>query len=289
MPATPTSLADYLAAVAQKATLSATDKGVIAISLKTLLTRLRAEFDKYDVSRLEAFGAFTRDTSLPPAMDRESDVDVMAVFTEAGRKPAYFIEKLKQVALLHYPRPSIAHRGHSLYIELLHTRFDLVPALDSLRGLQIPDKRGDGWQPCEDGGKALRQKDAQNAGLILPLLRLAKYWNARNEHPLDAFALEQRIAAHSFAMAPKNLKAYFFDFMRGLSTLPLADVAKAERVRALRRALDDIDRTAQGGDMLGAVAKMEAILPLPLPLPPAAAARTAAGTDNPFLRRPPPG
>lgn len=277
MVATPLSIADHLTAVAQKATLSTTDKGVIQLSLKNLLTRLRAEFDKYDVPRIELFGAFARDASLPHAMDKESDVDVMLVFSERGPKPAYFVEKLMRVALLHYPRPTIVQNGTTLYIELLHTRFDLVPAQESLRGMQIPVKGGDGWQltdPAEDE-RVLKQKDAQNAGLVLPLLHLAKYWNARNDHPFDAYDLEKRVIAHSFAMAPRNLKAYFFDFMRSLHASPAEGAAKAELLRGLRRTLDEVDRIAQAGDVFEAVARMEAMLPLP---------KTPGG--NPFLRRP---
>lgn len=271
------SLADHLAAVAQKAALSATDKGVINVSLKTLLTRLRAEFDAYDVSRIELFGAFTRDTSLPHVLDKESDVDVMVVFKEMGQKPGYYVEKLKRVAELHYPRTAIVQNGTTLYIELLHTRFDLVPALESLRGMQVPVKGGDAWQTTEPAAdaRALAQKDTQNAGLILPLVRLAKYWNARNGHPLDAYDLERRIVTHSFAMAPKNLKAYFFDFMRSLHVSPAAGIARAEAVRGMRKALDEIDRIAQAGDLFEAVARMEQMLPLP--------ASPAGG--NPFLRR----
>jgi predicted nucleotidyltransferase len=277
MVATSLSLADHLNAVAQKAVLSANDRGVINISLKTLLTRLRAEFDKYEMTRTELFGAFTRDTSLPHALDKESDVDVMVVFNDMGNKPGHFVEKLKHFAELHYPRTAVVRTGTSIYIELLHTRFDLVPAKDSLRGLQIPVKGGDAWQVSDvaDAAKSLQQKDAQNAGLILPLVRLAKYWNARNDHPVDPFALEQRIVAHSFTMAPKNIKAYFFDFMRSL-TVPLTDPVKAEKVRVLRKSLDEIDKIAQSGDLFEALARMQALLPLPA---------TAPSGTNPFLRR----
>jgi predicted nucleotidyltransferase len=260
-------VAEHLQAVAQKATLTSVDRGVISTSLKTLLMRLGAEFDRYTVTRTGVFGSFARDTKLPPAMDAQADVDVLAVFTERGKKPEFFLQKLKEFAELHYPRTAIVSTPATLRIELLHTRFELVPALEGIRGLQIPMKGVPGtWQASdpEEFAKALQAKDKNHQGLILPLVRLVKYWNALNQHPFDPFALEQRILAQSFTFAPKNLKGFFFDFMRGLHTAGVPSVATLERMRQMRKALDEIDKLQQAGQLHEALMRIESFLPLPL-------------------------
>lgn len=262
----PLTVADHLSAVAQKAVVSNIDKGVINTSVNILTTRLSAEFDKYVVAKTGLFGSFTRDTMLPSSMNPRSDVDIMVVFLERGQKPQIFIEKLKKFAELHYPKSAIVCGPSTISLELRHMRFELIPVIDSLSGLQIPTKGPvSSWQSSNPGefDKSLKDKDKANQGLILPVIRLAKYWNALNQYPFDAFDIEKRIIAHSFALSSKNIKAYFFDFMRGLNAGPLFDAGRSERVRQLRKTLDEIDRLVLADQQLEAVMKMDEFLPLP--------------------------
>ena len=258
-------VAEHLAVLAQKATLSNVDKGLINVPLKTLMTRIGAEFDRYVVTRSEVFGAFARDTRLPQAMDPQSDVDLMVVFRERGHPPAHYISQLRQFAELHYPRVSIHSDGQSLYLQLLQARFELVPAHESVSGVQIPVKGGGFWvrtDPAEDI-RQLLEKDKLHNGLLLPVIRLAKYWNARAGHPFPSWDIEHRAVAHRFAFVPRNLKAYWFDFMRSLHASPAMAPAKTESIRQMRRALDEIDQLTLASKTHDALTKIEALLPLP--------------------------
>lgn len=258
-------VAEHLAMLAQKAILSNVDKSLVNVPLKTLMTRIGAEFDRYVVTRSEVFGAFARDTRLPTAMDPESDVDVLVVFRERGQAPAHYIAQLREFAELHYPKISISTDGHALYLKLLQARFELVPAHDSIAGVQIPARDGSGWVRTDPVAalRELQEKDKQHQGLLLPVIRLAKYWNARAGHPIASWELEQRAVAHRFSFTPKNLKAYWFDFMRTLHTPHTMAPAQAERIRQMRRTLDEIDQLTLANKPHEALAKIEALLPLP--------------------------
>lgn len=259
-------VAEHLAAVVRRAVVSNVDKGVMNVSLKTLMTRIGAEFDRFVVTRTAVFGSFTRDTLLPAAIDPETDVDVLVVFRERGQKPAVYIEKLRQFAALHYPSSAIISGNGTLHLKLVHARVELVPALEGINGLQIPGKGPlPAWVATdpEAAARELREKNAAHQGLILPLVRLARYWNALNDYPFASFELEQRVVGHRFAFVAKNLKAYFFDFMRSLPAAVTAGSVKAERIRVMRRTLEEIDQLLLGGKPEAALAKMEALLPFP--------------------------
>lgn len=259
-------VAEHLAIVARQAIISNVDKGLINVPLKTLMTRIGAEFDRYTVLRSEIFGSFMRDTRLPPAMDPRSDVDLLVIFRERGQAPAHYIRLLQQFAELHYPKSAIVVTPASLTLQFLQGRIELVPGFDSIRGVQIPVAGPvPGWQLTDPAGaaKALADKDKASDGLLLPVIRLAKYWNARNGYLYSGWELEQMVLAHRFAFAAKNLKAYFFDFLRSLVATPALGVAKGEKLRAMRRLLDEIDQLLLAGKLAQAEAKAEELLPFP--------------------------
>lgn len=257
-------VAEHLALVAQKAIISNVDKGMAAMPIKTLMTRIEAEFDRFVVARCEVAGSWERDTSLPAAMDPEEDIDVLVVFRERGHLPDHYLKLLHDFAQLHYPKSAIERLEGGLRLKLLQSRLRLVPAHESLTGMQIPGG-GRSWVRI-DPAAALQQlstKDAQHEGLILPVVRLTKYWNVRNGRVFGAWELEQKVLGHRFAYVGKNLKAYWFDFMRSLIVDPTASPARAEAVRQARRDLDEIDKWLQGGQAAEAKARIEQMLPIP--------------------------
>lgn len=260
-------VAEHLALVAQKAVISNVDKTMVALPLKTLQMRLEAEFDRFVVSRSEVAGAWARDTALPAAMDPDEDIDMLVIFRERGHLPDHYLQQLHQFALLHYPKSAIEFANGVLRLKLLQTRIRLVPAHESLNGMQIPASATT-WVRI-DPAEAVRQlaeKDRQHEGLVMPALRLAKYWNVRNGRVFGNWELEQKVLAHRFAFVAKNLKAYWFDFMRSLMVDATATPVKAEAVRQMRRDLDELDKLLQAGKTAEAKARIEAMLPIPAKL-----------------------
>ncbi|MES2919311.1 MAG: hypothetical protein V4729_11940 [Pseudomonadota bacterium] len=255
---------EHLALVAQKAIISNVDKGMAALPIKTLMTRIGAEFDRFVVARCEVAGAWARDTALPVAMDPAQDIDVLVVFRERGHLPAHYLALLHGFVQLHYPPSAIEYQDGCLRLKLLQVRLRLVPAHESLTGMQIPGG-GRSWVRI-DPAAALQQltsRDAQHGGLILPVVRLARYWNVRNGRVFAGWALEQKVLGHRFGYVGKNLKAYWFDFMRALIVEPAASPARAEAVRKMRRDLDEIDQLSLAGKAADATARIEQMLPIP--------------------------
>lgn len=260
-----TGVADHLEAVAKRLVIPSVDKGLVNVSLKTLTTRLGAEFDRFVVTRTEVIGSFARDTRLPSAVDPRADVDVAVVFRERGQAPAHYLAQIRRVLELHYPKTAIMGAGDRLFLRSLQGTVELLPALDSINGLQVPAPAGGGaWVLCQpdEEARTLQEKDRASGGLVLPLVRLVRYWNAHAGYPFAGFELEQRVLKHRFAFSARHLKGYFFDFMRSLHGAGLAP-AGAEQVRALRRALDEIDRLLLANQPGEALARIEALLPFP--------------------------
>lgn len=257
-------VAEHLALVAQKAIIPNVDKTMVELPLKTLKLRIEAEFDRFVVSRSEVAGAWARGTSLPAAMDPEEDINLLVVFRERGHMPAHYLEQLHQFAQLHYPRSAIEFANGGLRLKLLQGRVRLVPAHESVTGMQIPASATT-WVRIEPAefARQLADKDRQHEGLVLPVLRLAKYWNVRNGRVFSSWELEQKVVAHRFAFVAKNLKAYWFDFMRSLMVDATASPAGAEAVRQMRRDLDELDRLQREGKTAEAAARIEQMLPIP--------------------------
>lgn len=264
---TPPGVGEHLALVAEKAIVPKVDRSMVSFAIKTLVQRLEAEFDRFTLTRAEVAGAWTRETSLPQAMDPNDDIDVLVVFRERGHLVEHYLNLLRHFAELHYPRSAIESEGTVLRIKLLPARVRLVPAHESITGLQIPGY-GNSWIRIDPAAAAqeLAAKDKQHEGLLLPVVRLAKYWNVRNGMPFGSWDLEQKALAHRFAFVPKNIKAYWFDFMRSLIVDAATAPAKAETVRQMRRDLDELDRLVQAGKVEEAKARIEAMLPIPAKL-----------------------
>lgn len=257
-------VAEHLDAVAKRVLISPVDKGMVNVSLKSLLVRLGAEFDRFVVTRTALFGSFVRDTRLPAAIDPRTDVDVLVIFRERGQKPEHYLAQIRQVLERHYPKVAIVQNGDRLVLQGLQGRIELVPGLDSINGVQIPGKNA-AWQMCnpDEELRELQEKDKASGGLVLPLVRLVRYWNALNDYPFDSFEIEQRVLRHRFAFSAKSLKGYFFDFMRGLHVVAGISPIKAEKLRAMRRTLDEIDQLLLANQPREALEKIERLLPYP--------------------------
>lgn len=209
------SVNSHLTSLASELVLSQDEKSSVATSLGSLQSKLNAWFGS-NVSEHFQFGSSTRGTILPRKADSRSDIDYMVVFdtSDGQKKPQAYLNRLKKFVEEKYPSSSIKQSHPTIVLSLNHINFELVPAINSV-GYQIPSPASS-WSEWmhtypATANKSLQDKNKAENYQIKPLVRLIKYWNARNGYPFASYALEQEIVSMSFWM-DSLLKEYFYSF-----------------------------------------------------------------------------
>lgn len=262
----------YLLALSAAAVIRDREKGSIQRSISGLEERLDQYFEG-EVRDRFLFGSYTRGTILPRSMDRRSDIDYMVVFKDSSSRPQTYLDRLRRFVNTYYTRSEIVQSNPTITLSLNHIKFELVPAIETWwHGLRIPAKRRDmnDWIATNpnDFNEALVSSNKSNNNLIKPMIRLVKYWNARNKFPFPSFELEKQLADKSYFgvggfFKHGQLKDYFFDAMRSL------DYSRGDakyKIDAVHRAHDLVDQ-AESLLSRGQDDQSEKIIRRLLPLP----------------------
>ncbi|AFM26125.1 SMODS domain-containing nucleotidyltransferase [Desulfomonile tiedjei] len=211
------SVNSYLTDLASDLVLSAAEKASIATSIATLKTRLDSHFGSQVTGHFQ-FGSSTRGTILPRKADNNSDIDYMVVFASSpgsAKKPQTYLTNLKTFVEAKYSTSERAQSHPTIVLSLNHISFELVPALSNLFGYQIPSPASSWteWMSTDPSrtNKDLQDKNINNNSQIKPLVRLVKYWNAKNAHPFNSFSIEKAIIDTLFYSC-SSLKDYFYHF-----------------------------------------------------------------------------
>jgi hypothetical protein len=88
-----------------------------------------------------------------------------------------------------------------------------------------------------------------------------KYWNAKAGYPFESYSLEQKVAAHSFILAPNNLGAYFCEFMNSLDLGLLAPQWKTDKIERARTVVAQAKQYQRSGDETRAASSVKQIIP----------------------------
>ncbi len=191
-----------LARIADAAIMRDDEKASVARSVETLKGRIKAHFAG-QVADCFVFGSYSRGTNLTRAMDENSDVDVMVVFSDGSSQPQTYLDRLRRFAQACYSTSEIEQSSPTIVLSLNHIRFELVPAINNWGSLKIPAKASDlaNWQETDPHGfteKLTAANKARNS-LIKPLARVMKYWNARAGHPFESYALEKVVVEQDYS------------------------------------------------------------------------------------------
>lgn len=235
------SVLSYLDGRASNAVLSTNETESIARSVGALSTRLNNFFSN-SIANDFRFGSSTRGTILPRRMDEHSDIDYMVVFAESGFTPQTYLDRLRKFVNAYYSSSEIYQSSPTIVLELNHIKFELVPALTRWpSGYNIPNGTSD-WQPTNpnDFNDSLTKKNNSEKSLIKPTIRLAKYWNAKNDYVFDSYGFEKWIVDRLF-YGCTNLKEYLFTTFDGLST----NIDTQWRKDRVQRAKDIIAKVRQ--------------------------------------------
>lgn len=218
----------YLTNLAKKLKLEDGEKAKIEVSISNLKQKLWALFQNKLVD-IKIFGSYDRETVLPFSIDSTADVDVLIIFKENEFQPKTYLNQLRNFGERTYPRSDIFPEHPTIVIELGHTRFELVPSYvnESFwngKELKIPAAPSQEvkWISTDPLGfqEKLLKKDKEENGLIIPLIRLIKYWNVINGKVFGSYALESFVIGRSYPC--KNLKEYFYELIKDLSDKEMA-------------------------------------------------------------------
>jgi len=241
-------VSSYLDYIASNAQLSTEEQTGIRTSVTTLCQRLMGQLGQ-EVSQQVIFGSYSRGTILPRKMDENSDIDYMIIFKDGSFRPQTYLDKLRRFVEGSYSQSEIKQSSPTIQLMLNHICFELVPATQSpLYGLYIPNKQNgtDSWMPTDPHGlnQKLIQKNQTHGNMIIPLVRLVKYWNAVNGKVFDSFDLEKKIIDFQFSnygvWGYPDLETYFFQFMSTLQVSWIDPQWKQQKVQRLRSKLSDI-------------------------------------------------
>lgn len=255
----------YLRQLATQSQVDPQERRGIETSIATLTKRLAEEFERGVITKNVVFGSYARNTMLPRWMDQNSDVDFMVVFSDRGLQPQAYLDRLKRFTERRYPRSPRYQDHPTVALDMNHIRVELVPATESSwDGIQIPAKgtvfKWIATRPHEFS-QNLDRVDQYRKELIRPLIRIAKYWNARAGYVFESYDLEHKVVAHSFAWVPETLEAYFYSFMQGLDVSYFDAQWRKDRIASLKQALAEVQTLKAQLNSGGAVHRLAKLLP----------------------------
>jgi hypothetical protein len=122
-------------------------------------------------------------------------------------------------------------------LSLNHIKFELVPALANVGNtyqIPAPAKSYSEWiyTTPKEIDDALTKLNNDNKSLIKPMIRLLKYWNAKNGYVYYSFPLEKWVVSLSFSGCT-TLRDYLFS---AFDRLTLSDTAAQSHKDKLARA-----------------------------------------------------
>jgi hypothetical protein len=253
------SVLTYLQQQSSAAVLSSAERDSISLSIYTLSSRLTAHFGS-DITEHFKFGSFTRDTILPRAMDDHSDIDYMVVFADSGYKPQTYLDRLRRFVEAKYSRSEIYQSSPTIVLNLNHIKFELVPATKGFIGYQIPSGL-DAWEYSDPKGfnQTLSDKNKAEGYHLKPVIRLAKYWNAKNGYVYSSFEFEKWMAEQYYFLS-YNQRDYLFDVFTKLTT-PTDTQWRREKVERAKRIVAEVKRLEGAGMPYTAEAEVKKLIP----------------------------
>ena len=257
----------YADSLSSNLVLSESDKQNIRTSISTLRSKLNFYFN--DIEVMFEFGSYTRGTILPRKVDRNSDIDFMIVFkNDDSFKPQTYLSRLKKFAEKYYHSSEIFQSTPTIVLSLNHIKFELVPAysLTTLwsKSYYIPAPRNNSeeWIQTKPNefNELLTKKNVNEKGNIKPMIRLAKYWNAEQNHVFLSYSMEEYIVNHIYSYYTKTIFDYFAEFVLSLSTNSLSQTSRTKVESLQKRITEIINLKAQGHENI-AEEKLKKILP----------------------------
>lgn len=181
----------YLVSLASQLIITSNERSIIDNHIDVLADKVSYYFGNSEIKSKFAFGSYTRKTLMPRKADTHSDVDYMIVFNNPNLSPRTYLDKLRGFAGAKYPSSDIYPSFPTVVLELSKIIIELVPAIENIYGYQIPSSENNynSWiytYPNSFNAN-VTNKNKNNNKMIRPLIRLMKYWNAKNEYVFSSY------------------------------------------------------------------------------------------------------
>lgn len=212
------SVLTYIENLEKQLRLSEDEKNNIEISINNLKTKIKSWFAD-DLSEILVFGSYKRNTNLCRKADSQSDVDIMIVFKDLGRKPQTYIDRIKKFMEAKYKTSEIYQSNPCAILELQHIKFELTPAVWCYNNTyKIPDKASSysDWiytQPFYLDELSKKQNHIQ----YKQISRLVKYWNCLNKKYFASYELEKIVLNTTLYCYTQNLKDNLFEVLNSIN------------------------------------------------------------------------
>ncbi len=257
----------YLNKLAKQLYIDNSLRDVINNSVDVLKGKIWAEY-RERINSVEVFGSYDRGTDLPQSIDEKSDVDILVIFKSNNVQPATLLKQLYQFADNSYSRSDVLTDHPTVVIEMTKVRFEVVPAYiensiwngDELK-IPAPRNKELKWIKTEPQRlkEKLEEKNSEENQFITPLIKLIKYFNARQGRPYDSYLIEHHAIACNYYRG--TLKDYFFKFIESLRTGD-ADEEQKKFIAELQLRRNNL-MTLQKGNMSNyAILELQKFLPL---------------------------
>lgn len=234
------SINSHLSNTASQIIITNTERSAIDANIDSLRNKLAAYFNQNQIKERFAFGSYTRKTLMPRKADIKSDVDYMVVFDTSSSTytPATYLRWLREFAVAKYATSEIYPSHPTVVLELSRIKIELVPAIKSaLDDYQIPalSSSYSSWLTTHPNAfnSQVSSKNTNEKSLIRPMIRLMKYWNAKNGYPYSSYSLEQLIVNQIYYFC-NNLWDYIHLFVSNLSTYNLSSIDARNKVMRLK-------------------------------------------------------
>lgn len=231
---------DYLSILAKKLVINPDLKSKIDTSVSYLKENMWATFQDRLID-VTTFGSYDRETFIQ--QDKYADVDILVVFKTKDYQPETYLKQIRNICEKKYSRSDIYPNHPTVVVELEHIKFEIVPSIIySGETVKIPAPRSKELKWIASNPKefklTLLKRNKSNRELLLPLIRIFKYWNSLNDNPFLSYEFERFICNRSFG--GDNLYSHFNSVMESISEISKTELQNTmieklkERTRRLR-------------------------------------------------------
>ncbi|MDH4273531.1 MAG: hypothetical protein OEW08_00685 [Gammaproteobacteria bacterium] len=247
-------------------------------SIDSLIANVSEKAQRYflhDLHLIGAFGSYSRNTLLPRQMDSRTVIDVMVCLNISSKMASDHLNYLQQFVEHVFPNQNFSRTPRSLTLHFSPYPVRLLPAVASdAAAYRIPARSTAGWlyiNPTECM-RRLEFADQFNRGMVRPLIRVAKYWNATHDYPFHPFEIEQAIINKGYQysgglFSAPDLFDYVYDFLTHPPTMQETLTWKLQAIRRTQIYLERARRLDAGSRKQAAIKCITKVLP-PIPTKP---------------------